>query len=141
MTVLTRDCPATTVPYGESVMLDAEGPGAVVSQGELEQYLRDSKILLYDRSGEEHYNIASAFIKSLRGSDADASLYWGFRMLEAGEDPRFVIRRLVIFASEDIGNADPRAMQVALSKSFWCVVGSFGFGSMRNVPVKPIFFL
>lgn len=69
----------------------------------------------YDRDGEEHYNIASALIKSLRGSDADAALYYGFRMLEGGEDPRFLIRRLVIFASEDIGNADPRALQLAVS--------------------------
>lgn len=92
-----------------------ESKAAEVTKEELESYLRDSKILLYDRSGEEHYNIASAFIKSLRGSDADAALYWGFRMLEAGEDPRFVIRRLVIFASEDIGNADPRALQIAVS--------------------------
>ena len=73
------------------------------------------RVLLYDKKGEQHYDIASAFIKSLRGSDPDAALYWGFRMLEVGEDPRFVIRRLVIFASEDIGNADPRALQVAVA--------------------------
>jgi putative ATPase len=78
-------------------------------------FLASAGVLAYDRDGEEHYNIASAFIKSLRGSDPDASLYWGFRMLEGGEDPRFLIRRLVIFASEDIGNADPRALQVAVS--------------------------
>lgn len=71
--------------------------------------------LLYDRSGEEHYNVVSAFIKSMRGCDPDAALYWLARMVEAGEDPLFVARRLVIFASEDVGNADPRAMQVALS--------------------------
>ena len=76
-------------------------------------FLAQSGHAIYDRDGEEHYNIASAFIKSLRGSDADAALYWGLRMLDAGEDPRFVIRRLVIFASEDIGNADPRALQMA----------------------------
>jgi putative ATPase len=78
-------------------------------------FLANAGVLSYDRDGEEHYNIASAFIKSLRGSDPDASLYWGFRMLEGGEDPRFLIRRLVIFASEDIGNADPRALQIAVS--------------------------
>jgi putative ATPase len=78
-------------------------------------FLASAGVLSYDRDGEEHYNIASAFIKSLRGSDADAALYWGFRMLEGGEDPRFLIRRLVIFASEDVGNADPRALQVAVS--------------------------
>jgi putative ATPase len=78
-------------------------------------FLAQSGHAIYDRDGEEHYNIASAFIKSLRGSDADAALYWGFRMIDGGEDPRFVIRRLVIFASEDIGNADPRALQIAIS--------------------------
>ncbi|MBI5287276.1 MAG: replication-associated recombination protein A [Deltaproteobacteria bacterium] len=72
------------------------------------------KTLLYDKAGEEHYNIISAFIKSLRGSDPDAALYWLARMLEAGEDPLFIARRMVIFASEDIGNADPRALSVAI---------------------------
>ncbi len=69
----------------------------------------------YDRAGESHYDLASAMIKSLRDSDADAALYWCFRMIEAGEDPMFVVRRLVIFASEDIGNADPRALQMAIA--------------------------
>ena len=73
------------------------------------------KSLLYDKLGEEHYNIISAFIKSMRGSDPDAALYWMARMLEAGEDPLFVARRMVIFASEDIGNADPQAIQVAIA--------------------------
>jgi putative ATPase len=73
------------------------------------------KALLYDRSGDEHYNVISAFIKSMRGSDPDAALYWMTRMIEAGEDPLFIARRMVIFASEDIGNADPRALQIALS--------------------------
>jgi len=71
--------------------------------------------LLYDRSGEEHYNVISAFIKSLRGSHVDAALYWLARMIEAGEDPMFVARRLVVFASEDVGNADPRGLQLALA--------------------------
>jgi putative ATPase len=73
------------------------------------------KPLLYDKGGEEHYNVISAFIKSMRGSDPDGALYWLARMLEAGEDPLFIIRRMVILASEDIGNADPRALQVAVS--------------------------
>src|SRR5499425_811459 len=72
------------------------------------------KTLRYDKSGEEHYNVISAFIKSLRGSDPDAALYWMARMLEAGEDPLFILRRMVIFASEDIGNADPQALGVAV---------------------------
>jgi putative ATPase len=73
------------------------------------------RALRYDRAGEEHYNVISAFIKSLRGSDPDAGLYWMTRMVEAGEDPLFIARRMVIFASEDIGNADPRALRVAIA--------------------------
>jgi putative ATPase len=68
--------------------------------------------LLYDKSGEEHYNVVSAFIKSMRGSDPDAAVYWMMRMLDAGDDPLFVLRRMLIFASEDVGNADPRALMV-----------------------------
>ncbi len=73
------------------------------------------KAILYDKGAEEHYNIISAFIKSLRGSDPDGALYWLARMLEAGEDPMFIMRRLVIFASEDVGNADPRGLQLAVA--------------------------
>lgn len=73
------------------------------------------KPLQYDKAGDEHYNVISAFIKSLRGSDPDAALYWMMRMLEAGEEPLFIARRMVIFASEDIGNADPHALQVAVA--------------------------
>ena len=73
------------------------------------------KVLLYDRAGDEHYSVVSAFIKSMRGSDPDAALYWMTRMLEAGEEPRFVLRRMVIFASEDVGNADPQALVVAVA--------------------------
>jgi len=73
------------------------------------------KPLLYDKGGEEHYNVISAFIKSMRGSDPDAALYWLARMIEAGEDPIFILRRMVIFASEDVGNADPRGLQMAVS--------------------------
>lgn len=73
------------------------------------------KALLYDKGGEEHYNVISAFIKSMRASNPDAALYWVARMLEAGEDPIFILRRMIILASEDIGNADPRALQVAVS--------------------------
>ncbi len=72
------------------------------------------KALLYDKAGEEHYNVISAFHKSLRGSDPDAALYWLARMIEAGEDPLYVARRMVRFASEDIGLADPQALNVAL---------------------------
>lgn len=71
------------------------------------------KTLLYDKAGDEHYGVISAFIKSMRGSDPDAAVYWMTRMLEAGEDPRFVLRRIVIFAAEDVGNADPRGLLIA----------------------------
>jgi putative ATPase len=73
------------------------------------------RALRYDRSGEEHYNVISAFIKSMRGSNPDAALYWMTRMVEAGEEPLFIARRMVIFAAEDIGNADPQALQVAVA--------------------------
>jgi putative ATPase len=73
------------------------------------------RTLHYDRAGDEHYGVVSAFIKSLRGSDPDAAVYWLTRMLEAGEDLRFVLRRMVIFASEDVGNADPQALAVAVA--------------------------
>ena len=72
------------------------------------------KALQYDKSGEEHYNLISALHKSLRGSDPDAALYWLGRMLMAGEEPLYIARRLIRFASEDIGNADPRALTVAI---------------------------
>ena len=71
------------------------------------------KNIIYDKAGEEHYNVISAFIKSLRGSDPDAALYWLARMLEGGEDPLFIARRMVILASEDIGNASPNALVLA----------------------------
>ena len=69
----------------------------------------------YDKNAEEHYNVISAFIKSMRGSDPDGALYWLARMLDAGEDPLFIARRMVILAAEDVGNADPRALQVAVA--------------------------
>lgn len=87
------------------------------------QLLRESmqrKTIQYDGSGDEHYDISSALIKSIRGSDPDASLYWLARMLEAGEDIRFICRRLVILASEDIGNADPQALTLAVSAAQAC---------------------
>ncbi len=73
------------------------------------------KPLLYDRSGEEHFNLISAFHKSLRGSDPDAALYWLVRMLEAGEDPLYIARRMIVMAAEDIGNADPQALMIAVA--------------------------
>ncbi len=85
-----------------------------IRQSDVEEALQN-RALTYDKGAEEHYNVISAFIKSMRGSDPDAAVYWLARMLEAGEDPLFIVRRMVIFASEDIGNADPRALQMALA--------------------------
>ena len=73
------------------------------------------KPIVYDRQGDQHYNVVSAFIKSIRGSDPDAALFWLARMLEAGEDPRYVARRLIVHASEDVGLADPMALVVAVA--------------------------
>lgn len=75
----------------------------------------DRASVRYDRAGDQHYDVASALIKSIRGSDVDASVHYLARMLEAGEDPRFVARRLVIAASEDVGMADPSALQTAVA--------------------------
>ena len=75
----------------------------------------ERRALRYDKTGEEHYNLVSALHKSIRNSDADAAMYWLARMLEAGEDPLYVARRLVRFASEDVGNADPRALELAIA--------------------------
>jgi putative ATPase len=87
---------------------------AEVDMGTAEEALR-KKALLYDKDGEEHYNLISALHKSLRGSDPDAALYWLARMLSAGEDPLYVARRMIRFASEDIGNAAPGALQITLA--------------------------
>ncbi len=80
----------------------------------IEQSL-DKAAVRYDRDGDQHYDVVSAFIKSIRGSDVDAALHYLARMLVAGEDPRFVARRLMILASEDIGMADPSALQTAVA--------------------------
>jgi putative ATPase len=82
---------------------------------EIAQQAVGGRSLRYDKAGEEHYNVVSAFIKSMRASDADAAVYWLARMLEAGEDVDFVARRIVIFAAEDVGNAEPAALQVAVA--------------------------
>jgi putative ATPase len=93
---------------------DAESTTASITLENLEKAL-EQKALGYDKDGEEHYNLISALHKSLRGSDPDAALYWLGRMLAAGEDPFYIARRMVRFASEDVGNADPYALRLALS--------------------------
>lgn len=93
---------------------DFDGKKTVVTMETVEQ-ITSKKSLLYDKTGEEHYNLISALHKSMRNSDPDAAVYWLARMLEAGEDPLYVARRIIRFASEDIGLADPRAMEVAVA--------------------------
>jgi putative ATPase len=88
--------------------------GAVIGSEEVSEAAQQ-RLLAYDRVGDQHYEAASAFIKSMRGNDPDAALYWCASMVAAGEDPTFIARRIVIAASEDVGNADPRALQVAVS--------------------------
>jgi putative ATPase len=92
---------------------DAEG-NATITEKLIEDAIQ-RKVLLYDKAGEEHFNIISALHKSVRNSDADAALYWLGRMLEAGEDPLYVARRLIRMASEDVGMADPKALEVAVA--------------------------
>jgi putative ATPase len=96
-----------------------QGPGKddmqrAIEIDDIEQAVQ-KRALRYDKSGEEHYNLISAFHKSMRGSDPDAALYWLARMLMAGEDPLYIARRMVRFASEDIGNADPYALQISMA--------------------------
>jgi putative ATPase len=100
-TALRLAKPATT---GERIITSRE-----IDEAFQRKYVR------YDKGGEEHYNIISAFIKSIRGSDPDAAVYWLARMLEGGEDPKFIARRMIVLASEDIGNADPYALTLATS--------------------------
>ena len=93
---------------------DEDGPAPTITAEHVAQAV-DRALLRYDRQGDEHYDVISAFIKSIRGSDVDAAMHYLARMIEAGEDPRFIARRLVISASEDIGLADPQALQIAVA--------------------------
>jgi len=99
--------------------LEAAASMATLKDGAIDLNIAEESLqrraLAYDKGGDWHYDVISAFIKSMRGSDPDAAVYWMARMLDAGEDPRFIARRMVIFASEDVGNADPTALQVAVA--------------------------
>ena len=98
-----------------AVKLINKNEGQIIITKDIVSEALQSKTLLYDRAGEEHYNIISALHKSMRGSDANAAIYWLGRMLEGGEDPLYVARRLIRFAAEDVGMADPRALIQAVS--------------------------
>jgi putative ATPase len=110
---------AMNVLEGAVALAEAEGirdpDGRVSPRLEDVEGAAQQRVLAYDRAGDGHYDTVSAFIKSLRGNDPDGALYWLASMVAAGEDPRFIARRLIISASEDVGNADPRALQVAVS--------------------------
>jgi putative ATPase len=110
---------ALNVLEGATALAEAEGirdkEGRVTPRLEDVETAAQQRVLAYDRAGDGHYDTVSAFIKSLRGNDPDAALYWLAAMIAAGEDPRFIVRRLIISASEDVGNADPRALQVAVA--------------------------
>jgi putative ATPase len=105
----------------EGAVALAESEGIRDAEGRVSPRLEDveqaaqQRVLAYDRAGDGHYDTVSAFIKSLRGNDPDGALYWLASMIAAGEDPRFIARRLIISASEDVGNADPRALQIAVA--------------------------
>ncbi len=110
---------ALNVLEGAVALAGSEGirdaDGKVTPRLEDVEAAAQQRVLAYDRAGDGHYDTVSAFIKSLRGNDPDAALYWLAAMVAAGEDPRFIARRLIISASEDVGNADPRALQVAVA--------------------------
>ena len=100
----------------EMLILNSDKQGnSIILKKEMLEQITSKKTFLYDRNGEEHYNIISALHKSMRNSDPDAAIYWLARMLEAGEDPLYIARRCIRFASEDIGMADPKALEVAVA--------------------------
>ena len=102
-------------PNGHGATESSDSPSSKCIDHNVLARALQRRSLLYDKSGEEHYNLISALHKSLRNSDPDAGLYWLARMVEAGEDPLYIARRLIRFASEDIGNADPHALTIAVA--------------------------
>jgi len=112
------------------------GPEKIISAQDIEKAI-EKKSLLYDKAGEEHFNLISAFIKSLRGSDPDAAIYWLERMLTSGDDPYYMLRRMIRFATEDIGLADPGALTMALNagESFRILGRPEGDGSLFQAAV------
>ena len=111
----------------------------IVLTKEIFENVVQRKNIIYDKAGEEHYNVISAFIKSIRGSDPDAALYWLARMLEGGEDPLFIARRLVVLASEDIGNASPNAL--VLAEAAFSAVDKIGMPEARIILAQCVTYL
>ncbi|HEU4470378.1 MAG TPA: replication-associated recombination protein A [Flavisolibacter sp.] len=112
------------------LVVDNVDKGAAITD-DLVMDIAQKRIALYDKSGEQHYDIISAFIKSMRGSDPNAAIYWLARMIEGGEDVKFIARRMVIFASEDIGNANPTAL--VLANSAFEAVNKIGYPEARII--------
>ncbi|ODT35046.1 MAG: AAA family ATPase [Sphingobacteriales bacterium 41-5] len=113
-----------------TLLEDSKNKEAVITD-EAVMRIAQQKIALYDKSGEQHYDIISAFIKSMRGSDPNATVYWLARMIEGGEDVKFIARRMIIFASEDIGNANPNAL--LLANSTFQAVNIIGYPEARII--------
>jgi putative ATPase len=116
--------------FESAVIQELDSEQINISKDVLENVVQ-KKNIIYDKAGEEHYNVISAFIKSVRGSDPDAALYWLARMLEGGEDPLFIARRLVILASEDIGNASPNGL--VLAEAAFSAVDKIGMPEARII--------
>lgn len=121
-----------------SVIQEMNSASIKISKEVLENVVQ-KKNILYDKAGEEHYNVISAFIKSIRGSDPDAALYWMARMIEGGEDPLFIARRMVVLASEDIGNAAPNAL--VLAEAAFGAVDKIGMPEARIILAQCVTYL
>ena len=123
----------------ELVVASGEKENSVSITNELVQNVAQEKIALYDKGGEQHYDIISAFIKSMRGSDPNAAVYWLARMIRGGEDPLFIARRMVILASEDIGNANPTALVIA--NACFEAVNKIGYPECRIILAQTVAYL
>lgn len=132
------DARAMLTIFEAAVVQELNSEHIKVSKEVLENVVQ-KKNILYDKAGEEHYNIISAFIKSIRGSDPDAALYWMARMLEGGEDPLFIARRMIVLASEDIGNASPNAL--VLAEAVFSAVEKIGMPEARIILAQCVTYL
>lgn len=120
-------------------LVKSKGKGdIVITRNDIERIIQ-KKITKYDKDGENHYDTISAFIKSLRGSDPDAAIFWLAKMIDAGEDPKFIARRMLIFASEDIGNADPFAL--VLANNIFDAVSKIGMPESRIILAQGVTYL
>src|SRR5690606_37363637 len=121
------------------LVVNALPQGAKLVTNDAVQDIVQRKMALYDKTGEQHYDIISAFIKSIRGSDPNAAVYYLARMIEGGEDPKFIARRLLILASEDIGNANPNA--ILLATTCFQAVSVIGYPECRIILSQTVIYL